>query len=194
MTSCGTVFQQAGETVRACVITRGLVSELVPWHMSKDLTTVRVRFKAADGTTKEMLVASAYLHGLQEVPSRELRALIEDESLQGLDLIVGCDSNAHHYLWGSRDCNERGHRLVEFLDQCNLDVANRGTVPTFVTGRGESVIDVTICSLSVISHIKDWHVPEDVSLSDHRYIKFWLEGRGAEPVYRRHPRKMDWAK
>ena len=81
---------------------------------------------------------------------------------------------------------------MEFLDNARLD--NRGTVPTFVGARGHTVIDVTICSRNLFSSIRDWRVLEEDSLSDHRYIEFWLEGRGKEPVYSRNPRNTDWDK
>lgn len=194
LANCGTVFQLAGASARACVVIRGLDAELVPKHTSRDLTVVKVKYQTGVGTGKEMLVASAYLHGLRDVPTQELKALMEDENLRGLDLIIGCDSNSHHFLWGDKSCDERGHKLIEFLDQFDLDVVNRDSVPTFSTGRGETVIDLTLCSFSTTGSIRDWHVSKDVSLSDHRYIKFWLEGRGASPVYRRNPRKTDWGK
>lgn len=190
----GTVFQQADAPVRTCVVVRGLDAELVPTHTSRDLTTVKVKYRTKDGGLKELLVVSAYFHGLQEVPSVEFRALMEDESLRGMDLIIGCDSNSHHLLWGSESTDARGLDLVEALDHYGLDVVNRGSVPTFSTGRGETVIDITICSLPVSRDIRNWHVSKDVTMSDHRYVKFWLEGRALRPRYLRNPRKTNWEK
>ena len=73
----------------------------------------------------------------------------------------------------------------------NLDIANKGNTPTFV-GRGQTVIDVTFGTVSLISEIVDWRVAEEESLSDHRFIKFGLRGKGENPAYFRNPRKTNW--
>ncbi|XP_045458195.1 uncharacterized protein LOC123668504 [Melitaea cinxia] len=45
-----------------------------------------------------------------------------------------------------------------------------------------------ICGLS---NIEDWHVSDDVSCSDHRWIKYNLEVTLTSPIPRRNPRKMN---
>jgi len=47
---------------------------------------------------------------------------------------------------------------------------NRGNKPTFVTSNRQEVIDIMIATLYAGNFIKDWHVTEGVSCSDHRYI------------------------
>ena len=126
-----------------------------------------------------MLVGSSYLVGQDSVPNAALKGLVEDEDLRGLDLIIGCDSNSHHTLWGSGDCDNRGYDLVDFLDSSGLDFANKGSVPTFVGARGQTVIDVTICSRNLVNLIRDWRVLDEDSLADHQYLEFWL-GDGAK--------------
>ena len=128
LSNSGRVFCQTGVRARTCVIVRGLHAELVPKHTSRDLTTVRVRWTDDEGATREMLVASSYLHGQDSVPNAALKGLVADEDLRGLDLIIGCDSNSHHTLWGSGDCDNRGYDLVDFLDSSGLDFANTGWV------------------------------------------------------------------
>ena len=83
---------------------------------------------------------------------------------------------------------------MEVLDHYGLDVVNKGSISTFSTRRGETVIDITMCSLLVSNDIRNWHVSKDVSMSDHRYVKFWLEDRALCPRYFRNPRKKIWAK
>ena len=51
-----------------------------------------------------------------------------------------------------------------------LDIMNRGNRPTFVTSNRQEVIDITIATIYASSYIKNWHVTEEVSYSDHRYI------------------------
>ena len=113
---------------------------------------------------------------------------------RGLQLVVGCDANAHHIIWGSTDINRRGTSLLEYLSTTELEILNRGSKPTFVTTRRQEVIDITMGSKKVAQAIKDWQVAEEVTLSDHRLIEFKLAGdANHEPtgVYR-NPRATDW--
>jgi hypothetical protein len=57
-----------------------------------------------------------------------------------------------------------------------LDIMNRGNGPTFVTPNGQEVIDITIATIHAGNFVKDWHVTEEVSCSDHRYIRFPVAG------------------
>ena len=46
----------------------------------------------------------------------------------------GSQLKAHHIVWGSADCNDRGVALVEFLYSSNLEILNQGNDPTFCSG------------------------------------------------------------
>jgi hypothetical protein len=87
-------------------------------------------------------------------------------------LIVGCDANSHHTSWGSTNINNRGESLLNYIMANGLDIMNRGNRPTFVMSNMQEVIDITIATLYTGNFIKDWHVTEEVSYSDHRYIRF----------------------
>jgi len=68
---------------------------------------------------------------------------------ENLCLVVGCDSNAHHSVWGSTNCNSRGEALVEFLNSSNLKILNRGNDPTKCSGGRLEVIDITLGSFGL---------------------------------------------
>lgn len=94
---------------------------------------------------------------------------------------------------GSKDTNQRGMRLVEYIAKTDLELANRGTTPTFVNSVCETLIDLTLASPQIASQITDWKVSEEETLSDHREINFWVRlGTTTEPSYR-NPRatKLD---
>ena len=59
------------------------------------------------------------VHG-DALPPPVLVDLTEYCRIGGLGLIVGCDANAHHTSWGSRDINNRGDELLEYLASANL--------------------------------------------------------------------------
>ena len=114
LNGAGTVFRAAGTSLRTCIVTRGLKAELIPRHTSKDLTNIRIKVVGDDRVDREVIVASSYLPCRDAVPSGSLKTLVEDENLGGLGLIIGCDSNSHHALWGSRASDNRDHDLLEF--------------------------------------------------------------------------------
>ena len=110
---------------------------------------------------------------------------------ENLYLVVGCDSNAHHSVRGSTNCNSRREALVEFLNSSNLEILNRGNEPTFCSGCRLEVIDLTLGSLRLLESIIGWEESSEPSLSDHRHILFTLQG--SVPVRLiRNPRGTNW--
>jgi hypothetical protein len=73
-----------------------------------------------------------------------------------------------------------------------LDIMNKGNRPTLVTSDRQEVIDITIATLYAENFIKDWHVTEEVSCSDHRYIRFTVTGIDRSVEFYRNPRRTDW--
>jgi len=70
-----------------------------------------------------------------------------------LYLVIGCDSNPDHSVWGSANINDRGEGLVEFLNYSNLEVLNQGNEPTFCSGCKLEMIDVTLGSFRLLESI-----------------------------------------
>jgi hypothetical protein len=154
------------------------------WMLSgfscRDLVAVLIKYNE-EGAERRLVVCSAYLPYDSEdpPPSKEFEDLVRYREKENLYLAVGCNSNAHHSVWGSTDCNSRGEALVEFLNTTNLEILNRGNVPTCSGSRLE-VTDITLGSLRLLESIIDWEVSSEPSLSDHRHILFIL--RGSVPV------------
>ncbi|XP_033222625.1 uncharacterized protein LOC117176482 [Belonocnema kinseyi] len=98
-----------------------------------------------------------------------------EDAIQELDgeVIVAGDFNAKALDWGmSWTCN-RGHRVVEMLSRLDLTILNSGTVPTFRRcGCRGTIIDITLASSGAAASVHGWHVLEELSGSDHQYIKF----------------------
>jgi hypothetical protein len=110
----------------------------------------------------------------------------------GTHLIISCDANSHHTSWGSTNTNNRGEFLFNYMVYNGLDIMNRGNRPIFVTSNRQEVIDITIASLYIANFVKDWHVTEEVSCSDHRYICCTVTGIDCSPEVYRNPRRTDW--
>ena len=145
------------------------------------------------GVERCLVICSAYLPYDSEdpPPSKGFEVLVRYCEKENLHLVVGCDSTAHHSVWGSTNCNSREEALMEFLNTTNLEILNRGNEPTFCGGGRLEVIEITLGSLRLLESIIGWEVSFEPSLPDHRHILFIL--RGSVPVRLiRNPRGTNW--
>jgi hypothetical protein len=120
-----------------------------------------------------------------------LEKLVMGCRVEGTHLIIGCDANAHHTSWGSTNINNRGEYLFNYIMASGLDIMNKGNRPTFVTSNRQEFIDITIATFYASNFIKDWNVTEEVSCSDHRYIRFTVTGIDRLVEFYRNPRRTD---
>jgi hypothetical protein len=68
--------------------------------------------------------------------------------------------------------NRRSAAVLEYIPNSSLEIVNQWSAPTFVTRVREQVIDITLSSASIWQEIVNWMVSKEVSLSDHRIIRF----------------------
>lgn len=180
---------------RACVLTsRTLYPNMLQQFSNQDMVAVEIQYLVS-GNWRKIIVASVYLpyDSPQLPPGKEFTLLVDYCSERRIPLLVGCDANAHHLLWGSTDTNKRGQALAEYLASTNLNLLNRGSEPTFVVARRQEVIDITLCSHELNREIVNWHVSSEASLSDHRQIRFRLEASSIPTRMYRNPRTTNWA-
>ncbi|KAJ8949905.1 hypothetical protein NQ318_010539 [Aromia moschata] len=159
---------------------------------TRDLAVIKLAIGKGN-TKREVAICSAYFPRNTESPPRELSDLIRYCEGIGLPLLVGCHSNSHHTMWGDKEVKPRGRILLEFLTLSGMQIANRGSVPTYFTPERQSVIDLTLCSTELLSQVVSWRVSLEVSLSDHRHIFFGLDEsiQLIENGYR-NPRATQW--
>jgi hypothetical protein len=101
---------------------------------------------------------------------------VEYTNSKNIPLIMGADSNGHHILWNSYKTTPRGRIICELINKYNLNVENKGDLPTFTNTRGfKSVIDITVTNKSANKLIKSWEVDQKPSLSDHKMILIKLD-------------------
>jgi hypothetical protein len=98
------------------------------------------------GSCEELAVTSAYLlyNSAKPLPTKELKDVIDYCCSRKEQLIIGCDANADHILWGSTGSNPRGENLMEYLVSLNLNILNQGNEPTFLTCNRKEVTDLTL--------------------------------------------------
>ncbi|OXU16370.1 hypothetical protein TSAR_006892 [Trichomalopsis sarcophagae] len=142
---------------------------------------------------QRVIIASAYLPFEKESPTEEVSRLVEYCEERGLPLVMGCDANAHHLVWGSTNTNDRGTTLLEYLTTMNLEIINRGNEPTFMNVRRREIIDITLCLRQLVRFIRDWRVSDEPSLSDHAQICFMITGKSRQrETWIRNPRRTNW--
>jgi hypothetical protein len=72
---------------------------------------------------------------------------------ENLYLVLGFNSNAHHIVWGSTNCNRSGKALVEFLNSSNLEILNQDNKPNLGDGGRLEVVDITLGSFGLLESI-----------------------------------------
>ncbi|XP_037932593.1 uncharacterized protein LOC119667375 [Teleopsis dalmanni] len=168
-------------------------AELLRELIQRDLVAVQAEVPSTRGT-RIIVFASMYLPGdAEEAVSLELQQLTEYCRIRNLQWVMCCDANAHHTVWGSTDINTRGESLFDYITTNNLMVVNKGNEPTFVNAIREEVLDLTLASTFISNNISNWRVLEENSLSDHKYIRFDLEGEVEDTFEIRNVRKTNWS-
>jgi hypothetical protein len=98
-------------------------------------------------------------------PGDGLERMVRYSEINNIPFVIGCDANLHHVAWGNTDTNRRDAVLLEYIANSNLEIVSRVSELKFVTRVREQVIDITL-------KIVNWRVSKEVSLSDHRIIRF----------------------
>ena len=175
---------------RACIRSSTFRTWPVDSFMARDVATVAVEISGSG----VVYFASVYLDIGRSVNLKPLWKLVDWCQSGGHALVIGMDSNAHSPLWGSSDLNSRGEELEELIVLKNLFVLNRGFTPTYVRYNSESVIDVSLVNQVAmrVLNVSGWEVEFRYSFSDHRYIKFEIEGDLKGRSMYRNVRKADW--
>lgn len=187
------VGARTGEVPRSCIlVSKRLSSVPLPQLGTKDATVMLLEHKVSDIPHK-IILSSLYLpyDGACQ-PSQEMVDIVTFGESRGISIVIGCDANSHHTMWGSTDVNTRGEALLEYLATTDLEISNRGREPTFVNRNRKEVIDITLASKSIACDIREWRVTGDVLLSDHRMIRFGIKARGTAGTPKRNPRATDW--
>jgi hypothetical protein len=80
---------------------------------------------------------------------------------------------------------------VEVLVSSNLNILNHGNEPTFVVWSRKEVTDFTLGANKIPNLLSNWHVSDESSLSDHRYICFQIGSITINQVTFKNPRRTN---
>ena len=128
---------------RTCILAKNI--NIIPLLdlCSRDLMVVSVGLIGIG----KLVIGSAYFpHDSTSHSPKEVRSLVDYCKVRGLPLLLGCDANSHHKLWGSTDTNRMGEDPMDSIITTDLDILNTGTISTFRNSVREKAIDITLCN------------------------------------------------
>lgn len=165
---------------------------LLPQFCDGDITTVL--YTSIDGKNDELVLSSSYMpsDAKDKRPGNMVCDVVNFCSNTSRPLVLGCDTNSHHTLWGSSNINGYGEELLEFIASTNLEILNRGKEPTFVTKTRREVLDVTFATRQILDRIVNWRVSSEETLSDHREINFEIQVGKEKEIFFKNPRRTKW--
>ena len=140
--------------------------------------------------TKTLLIISSYWDiNLPDIPD-SLHEVVQYAKSRNLSHMA---LNCHSTLFGSKDQNERGNVLEDFMAQYGMIPGNNGNENTFVRGNSGTLIDLTFGSPDAIAQIKDWRVhKQNVMDSDHRLIQMEVVFGQPQYEFSRDLSRIDW--
>ncbi|GIY73629.1 hypothetical protein CEXT_430541, partial [Caerostris extrusa] len=107
-------------------------------------------------------------------------------------IILG-DFNAKSRVWGQRDLDERGSKLLSFCHQLDLNIENQpDTLPSFSSSRGNSWIDLLI-TRNLNAEVQ-MEILDEVTNSDHNLLNFSCSFRNSPtPSFNKiHINALSW--
>ena len=192
-TKCKLLYDNSHPSPRAAILVSGRINFTpITEFINRDIVAIRMEIPTARGKSI-VNIASAYFPGdEEEAPPSWIHTFVTSCRQQNQHVIIGCDANAHHTVWGSNNINKRGESLLEYISANNIDICNTGNKPTYVNSRRQEVLDLTLCSQILSDKLCHWKVSDEESLSDHRHITFSIEGGEILREFFRDPRNTNW--
>ncbi|XP_035211882.1 uncharacterized protein LOC118186014 [Stegodyphus dumicola] len=103
------------------------------------------------------------------------------------NILFAGDFNAHSTTWGYAITAPKGRILEDFVHSSNLVIHNRSDAPpTFNRLHSRGWPDLTITTQQMAPILQDWTVVENLSISDHNYIRFNLANSTATSILKRY--------
>lgn len=86
-------------------------------------------------------------------------------------LVIGSNVNLQHIICGITNTQKRVEYLFDFIYRYNLKMVKRA-ISILVIAVRQKLFDLTWSTLFMKSKIRKRQVPNDTSLSEHRYVRF----------------------
>lgn len=184
--------RRGGKPTAAIYVSPDVDALILNQFSDDDLVAVRICRNSIEGG--DFVIVSAYLpyDSPTPPPGPSLTRIVDFCEKEKIPMLIGTDSNSHHTIWGSSNINRRGEELVQYLLSTDLLILNRGGKPTFVNKLRKECLDITLASNGLSELVDSWRVTDEETFSDHKLIKFNLNGCFPNRKPYRNPRKTDW--
>lgn len=105
-----------------------------------------------------MVVCSAYLpYDFKDPPlAREFEELVRYCEEENSYLIIECDSNSNHMVWGDTNYKGKGVALLEFLYSSNMKILNQGNDSTYCSAGRLELKEITLGSFGLLESLIGW--------------------------------------
>jgi hypothetical protein len=80
---------------------------------------------------------------------------------------------------------------MEYLVSTNLNILNKGNEPSFVISNRKEVLHLTLGTDRIVDLMTNWHVSDEISLSDERYKVFQLCDLEVTSTEYRNPKRTN---
>ena len=176
-----TIYNQNSiEPKTAIIITKKSVQSVFIQSLSQqNITVVKCEFNL-----KTITLISAYFSPFDKITTdlHDLQTVIN--ILKPKHYIIGGDFNAHSRVWFNNSDDDRGNKMNDFIASNNLIIMNEKSFgPTYEGFNGSSTIDLTLINLNCCDFVKNWHILDTDSHSDHNYINFELSAKNEKVLF-----------
>lgn len=189
----GIIFKhQSNNRCRASIFVDRQFADYAKCHLltsfsNEDQAAISLQIDGYCGNKIDVILCSIYFPcnvNKEKMITNQLNALVNHCRLSSVELIIGCDANAHNTIWGCDHTDGRGEILADFCLTNELILLNQGNDPAFLPSgsKGRSSI------------IENWAVSIEDSKSDHRYIDFEISAQNPPIKFYRNKRSTDWNK
>lgn len=99
-----------------------------------------------------LIIASACgIGNAEHNPLMEVKHLVDYCLQTRTSLILNCDVNAHHTVWGNTNLSNRSADLLDFLKSSDVDKVNVGNILTFECAARADVLYFILCSTRILN-------------------------------------------
>lgn len=137
-------------------------------HCTKHFTVCKIKIP-----TGYLNLVSGYFQCAERIDPflQHLLSILND--LQGEEVLISIDSNAHSQLWFWEEEDQKGSDMADFIEQNNLIILNRRHQPQ--THKPGTNIDLTLSTGNISRLVRSWTVHPNDTISDHNLVLLELE-------------------
>ncbi|PZO93252.1 MAG: hypothetical protein DI617_08965 [Streptococcus pyogenes] len=138
----------------------------LPILVEKDLVCAKI-----DTSSGQYIVFSVYSSPSDDIEAKLLHMEATVTKYKEEKILMFGDFNAKSAIWGPRRMDDRGAKLLQFINRHELDIENDAdSLPTYSSTKGISWIDVLLTKNLDSQKIIRWRIDDRTTNSDHNIM------------------------